>query len=105
MRSKLAEDLKNVLDNMSQEQFDKEWNKVVEQNKEATTDFKLLLFPMLVNLESIETLTDVNEPSTNAFILNLKDYVSQMIDSDAEYSKKPLKKILKRIESYENKKL
>lgn len=105
MRSKLAEDLKNVLDNMSQEQFDKEWNKVVEQNKEATTDFKLLLFPMLVNLESIETLTDVNEPSTNAFILNLKDYVSQMIDSDAEYSKKPLKKILKRIESYENKTL
>lgn len=101
MRSELAKKLKTVLDNMSQEQFDKEWNEIVEQNKEVTTDFKLLLFPMLVNLESIEILTDVNEPSTNAFILNLKDYVSQMIDSGAEYSKKPLKKILKRIESYE----
>ena len=100
MRSKLAEDLKNVLDNMSQEQFDKEWNEIVEQNEEVTTDFKLLLFPMLVNLESIETLTDVNEPSTNAFILNLKDYVSQMINSNAEYNKKPLKKILKKIESF-----
>ena len=105
MRSELAKNLKTLLDNMTQEEFDKEWNKVVEQNKEVTTDFKLLLFPMLVNLESIETLTDVNEPSTNAFILNLKDYVSQMIDSDAEYSKKPLKKILKRIENYENKTL
>ena len=30
MRSKLAEDLKNVLDNMSQEQFDKEWEEDAE---------------------------------------------------------------------------
>ena len=29
--SKLAEDLKNVLDNMSQEQFDKEWEKIENQ--------------------------------------------------------------------------
>ena len=31
MRSKLAEDLKNVLDNMSQEQFDKEWEEIENQ--------------------------------------------------------------------------
>ena len=35
MRSELAENLKTVLDNMSQEQFDKEWNEIVEQNKEV----------------------------------------------------------------------
>ena len=29
--SKLAEDLKNVLDNMSQEQFDKEWEEIENQ--------------------------------------------------------------------------
>ena len=31
MRSKLAEDLKNVLDNMSQEQFNKEWKEIVSK--------------------------------------------------------------------------
>mgnify|MGYP003599923808 CR=1 FL=1 len=101
MKSELAKKLKTLLDNMSQEEFDKEWSKVVQQNKEVTTDFKLLLFPMLVNLESIETLTDANEPKTKAFILSLKNYVGQMINSNAEYDKKPLKKILNKIKSFE----
>ena len=82
MRSKLAEDLKNVLDNMSQEQFDKEWEEIENQG-----------FPNVILL------------TENKFIKELSEYVSQMIGSDADYSKKPLKKILKKIKSYENKKL
>ena len=82
MRSKLAEDLKNVLDNMSQEQFDKEWEKIENQG-----------FPNVILLTG------------NEIIDELSNYVSQMINSNAEYNKKPLKKILKKIESYENKKL
>ena len=82
MRSKLAEDLKNVLDNMSQEQFDKEWEEIENQG-----------FPNVILLTG------------NEIIKELSEYVSQMIGSDADYSKKPLKKILKKIKSYENKKL
>lgn len=82
MRSKLAEDLKNVLDNMSQEQFDKEWEEIENQG-----------FPNVILLTG------------NEIIDELSNYVSQMINSNAEYNKKPLKKILKKIESYENKKL
>ena len=80
MRSKLAEDLKNVLDNMSQEQFDKEWEEIENQG-----------FPNVILLTG------------NEIIKELSEYVSQMIGSDADYSKKPLKKILKKIKSYENK--
>ena len=82
MRSKLAEDLKNVLDSMSQEQFDKEWEEIENQG-----------FPNVILLTG------------NEIIKELSEYVSQMIGSDADYSKKPLKKILKKIKSYENKKL
>ena len=77
MRSKLAEDLKNVLDNMSQEQFDKEWEKIENQG-----------FPNVILLTG------------NEIIDELSNYVSQMINSNAEYNKKPLKKILKKIESF-----
>ena len=80
MRSKLAEDLKNVLDNMSQEQFDKEWEEIENQG-----------FPNVILLTG------------NEIIDELSNYVSQMINSNAEYNKKPLKKILKKIKSYENK--
>ena len=31
MRSELAENLKTILDNMSQEQFDKEWEEIKNQ--------------------------------------------------------------------------
>ena len=82
MRSELAENLKTVLDNMSQEQFDKEWEEIENQG-----------FPNVILL------------TENKFIKELSEYVSQMIDSDADYSKKPLKKILKKIKIYENKKL
>ena len=82
MRSELAENLKTVLDNMSQEQFDKEWEKIENQG-----------FPNVILLTG------------NEIIDELSNYVSQMINSNAEYNKKPLKKILKKIESYENKKL
>ena len=75
--SKLAEDLKNVLDNMSQEQFDKEWKKIENQG-----------FPNVILLTG------------NEIIDELSNYVSQMINSNAEYKKKPLKKILKKIESF-----
>ena len=75
--SKLAEDLKNVLDNMSQEQFDKEWEKIENQG-----------FPNVILLTG------------NEIIDELSNYVSQMINSNAEYNKKPLKKILKKIESF-----
>ncbi len=77
MRSKLAEDLKNVLDNMSQEQFDKEWEEIENQG-----------FPNVILLTG------------NEIIDELSNYVSQMINSNAEYNKKPLKKILKKIESF-----
>ena len=77
MRSKLAEDLKNVLDNMSQEQFDKEWEEIENQG-----------FPNVILLTG------------NEIINELSNYVSQMINSNAEYNKKPLKKILKKIESF-----
>ena len=77
MRSKLAEDLKNVLDNMSQEQFDKEWEEIENQG-----------FPNVILL------------TENEIIDELSNYVSQMINSNAEYNKKPLKKILKKIESF-----
>ena len=43
MRSELAKKLKTVLDNMSQEQFNKEWNEIVEQNIGIDTDFKICL--------------------------------------------------------------
>lgn len=82
MQSELAENLKTVLDNMSQEQFDKEWEEIKKQG-----------FPNVVLL------------TENKFIKELSEYVSQMINSDAEYSKKPLKKILKKIQSYENRRL
>ena len=82
MRSELAENLKTVLDNMSQEQFDKEWEEIENQG-----------FPNVILLTG------------NEIIDELSNYVSQMINSNAEYNKKPLKKILKKIESYENKKL
>ena len=75
--SKLAEDLKNVLDNMSQEQFDKEWEEIENQG-----------FPNVILLTG------------NEIIDELSNYVSQMINSNAEYNKKPLKKILKKIESF-----
>ena len=75
--SKLAEDLKTVLDNMSQEQFDKEWKEIENQG-----------FPNVILLTG------------NEIIDELSNYVSQMINSDAEYNKKPLKKILKKIESF-----
>lgn len=75
--SKLAEDLKNVLDNMSQEQFDKEWEEIENQG-----------FPNVILLTG------------NEIIDELSYYVSQMISSNAEYNKKPLKKILKKIESF-----
>ena len=75
--SKLAEDLKNVLDNMSQEQFDKEWEKIENQG-----------FPNVILLTG------------NEIIDELSNYVSQMINSNAEYNKKPLRKILKKIESF-----
>ena len=77
MRSKLAEDLKNVLDSMSQEQFDKEWEEIENQG-----------FPNVILLTG------------NEIIDELSNYVSQMINSNAEYNKKPLKKILKKIESF-----
>ena len=77
MRSKLAEDSKNVLDNMSQEQFDKEWEEIENQG-----------FPNVILLTG------------NEIIDELSNYVSQMINSNAEYNKKPLKKILKKIESF-----
>ena len=77
MRSKLAEDLKNVLDNMGQEQFDKEWEEIENQG-----------FPNVILLTG------------NEIIDELSNYVSQMINSNAEYNKKPLKKILKKIESF-----
>ena len=77
MRSKLAEDLKNVLDNMSQEQFNKEWEEIENQG-----------FPNVILLTG------------NEIIDELSNYVSQMINSNAEYNKKPLKKILKKIESF-----
>ena len=77
MRSKLAEDLKNVIDNMSQEQFDKEWEEIENQG-----------FPNVILLTG------------NEIIDELSNYVSQMINSNAEYNKKPLKKILKKIESF-----
>ena len=38
MQSELAKNLKTLLDNMTQEEFDKEWNKIVETNKEVTTE-------------------------------------------------------------------
>ena len=75
--SKLAEDLKNVLDNMSQEQFDKEWEKIENQG-----------FPNVILLTG------------NEIIDELSNYVSQMINSNAKNNKKPLKKILKKIESF-----
>ena len=77
MRSKLAEDLKNVLDNMSQEQFDKEWEEIENQG-----------FPNVILLTGNEIIDEHS------------NYVSQMINSNAEYNKKPLKKILKKIESF-----
>lgn len=82
MRSELGKNLKTVLDNMSQEQFDKEWQEVEKQG-----------FPNVLMVRD------------NSFILELQKYIKQMVDSKAEYDKKPLKKILKKIESYENKKL
>ena len=75
--SKLAEDLKNCLDNMSQEQFDKEWKEIENQG-----------FPNVILL------------TENEILYELSNYVSQMINSNAEYDKKPLKKILKKIESF-----
>lgn len=75
--SKLAEEFKTVLDNMSQEQFNKEWKEIENQG-----------FP------SVMLLTG------NEIINELSSYVSQMINSNAEYNKKPLKKILKKIESF-----
>jgi hypothetical protein len=87
MQSELAKKLKTLLDNMTQEEFDKEWNKIVEQNKDVTTDFKLLLFPIV-------------ESSAINFILDLENYVTQMVESNAEYNKKPLKKILKKIKTF-----
>ena len=77
MRSELAKKLKTVLDNMSQEQFNKEWEEIKNQG-----------FPNVILL------------TENKFIKELSEYVSQMIDSDADYNKKPLKKILKKIESF-----
>lgn len=77
MRSELAENLKTVLDNMSQEQFNKEWEEIENQG-----------FPNVILL------------TENKFIKELSEYVSQMINSNAEYNKKPLKKILKKIESF-----
>ena len=77
MRSELAKNLKTVLDNMSQEQFDKEWEKIENQG-----------FPNVILLTG------------NEIIDELSNYVSQMINSNAEYNKKPLKKILKKIESF-----
>ena len=73
MKSELAKNLKTVLDNMSQEQFNKEWGDIEKQGY----------------------------PRVDLFITNLENYVKQMIDSNAEYDKKPLRKILKRINSYE----
>jgi hypothetical protein len=72
MKSELANKFKKILDNMPQEQFDQEWSKIVEERKEVETNFKLLLFPVLFNLEEIEMLSESNEPSRNAFkkILN-----------------------------------
>ncbi len=66
-KQELANKLKEILNNISQEQFNQEWSKIVEENKEVETDFKLLLFPVLVNLEEIEILSESNEPSRNAF--------------------------------------
>ena len=77
MRSELAENLKTVLDNMSQEQFNKEWEEIKNQG-----------FPNVILLTG------------NEIIDELSNYVSQMINSNAEYNKKPLKKILKKIESF-----
>ena len=77
MRSKLAENLKTVLDNMGQEQFNKEWEEIENQG-----------FPNVILLTG------------NEIIDELSNYVSQMINSNAEYNKKPLKKILKKIESF-----
>jgi|LakMenEpi03Aug12_release.lakeMendotaPanAssembly.Ray.scaffolds.fasta_scaffold3991256_1 hypothetical protein len=74
MKSELANKLKEILNNMSQEQFNQEWSKIVEENKEVKTDFKLLLFPVLVNLEEIEMLSESNEPSRNAFKKLLKQF-------------------------------
>ena len=77
MRSELAKKLKTVLDNMSQEQFDKEWEKIENQG-----------FPNVILLTG------------NEIIDELSNYVSQMINSNAEYNKKPLKKILNKIDKY-----
>jgi len=77
MRSELAKNLKTVLDNMSQEQFDKEWEEIENQG-----------FPNVILLTG------------NEIIDELSNYISQMINSNAEYDKKPLKKILKKIESF-----
>ena len=77
MRSELAKKLKTVLDNMSQEQFDKEWEEIENQG-----------FPNVILLTG------------NEIIDELSNYVSQMINSNAEYNKKPLKKILNKIDKY-----
>ena len=77
MKTELGKNLKTVLDNMSQEQFDKEWQEVEKQG-----------FPNVLMVRD------------NSFILELQKYVKQMVDSKAEYDKKPLKKILKKIDKY-----
>ena len=77
MKTELGKNLKTVLDNMSQEQFDKEWQEIENQG-----------FPNVILLTG------------NEIIDELSNYVSQMINSNAEYNKKPLKKILNKIDKY-----
>lgn len=77
MKTELGKNLKTVLDNMRQEQFGKEWQEVEKQG-----------FPNVLMVRD------------NSFILELQKYIKQMVDSKAEYDKKPLKKILDKIDKY-----
>ncbi len=49
MQSELAKKLKIILDNMTQEEFDKQWNEIVERNENVTKEFQLNIFDINKN--------------------------------------------------------
>lgn len=73
MKSELAAKLKEVLDSMSQEDFDKEWSSITELNLEGPTfneaiEYLSLVQNQLSNFEMVNT-TSVPVEDNNTYAL------------------------------------
>lgn len=81
MKSELAKKLKNLLDNMSQEEFDLAWQEVAERNVDSPSFAEYLQF--LNDSDLNETVKYQMSEFQNAYVNNVVDYSDFELNSAA----------------------